>query len=158
MLNKMWLGDYMKLVVLEYLSKNLCASYDELRKLFVAHNNDPGNVYSVVSKLVSDGLVEKRGDAVCLKEIEARGAKGVIAVVLEHLKSLRDAGKPACITYEELKKLLEGYGYSDLYGVVSRMVRKGLVVKVYSEMRKQKVVCLADEAKALKYLATGKTV
>jgi len=150
----------MKLTVLEYLSKksNKCATYDELRQLLVAHNNDPNNIYSIISKLVSEGLVERRGDAVCLKEAEAGEPRGIIAVVLEHLKSLRDAGKPACITYDELKKLLDSYGYTDPYGVVSRMVRKGLVVKVYSEIHKQKMICLADEAKALKYLATGKTV
>jgi len=150
----------MKLIVLHYLSssKKKCATYDELRQLFIAHNNNPNNVYSVVSKLVSEGLVERRGDVVCLKEAEASEQRGIIAVVLEHLKSLRDAGKPACITYDELKKILEDYGYTDLYGVVSRMVRKGLVTKVYSEIHKQRMICLADEAKALKYLATGKTV
>ena len=148
----------MKLTVLEYLSKKKCATYDELRQLLVAYNNDPNNIYSIISKLMSEGLVEKRENTVCLKEIEAREPKGVIAVVLMHLKSLRDAGKPACVTYDELKKILEDYGYTDLYGVVARMVKKGLVVKVYSEIHKQKMVCLADEAKALKYLATGKTV
>lgn len=69
----------------------------------------------------------------------------VIAVVVEHLKRFRGTGRSEYMTYAELKQLLDGYGCADLYEVVLRMVRKGLVKKVYSEIHKQKMVCLAED-------------
>ena len=62
----------------------------------------------------------------------------IIAVVVEHLKRFRGTGRSEYMTYPELKQLLNSYGCADLYEVVLRMVRKGLVKKVYSEIHKQK--------------------
>jgi len=56
-------GNGVELAVPEYLSRksDKCATYDELRKLFVEHGNSPGSIYDATSNLVSDDFVQMRG-------------------------------------------------------------------------------------------------